>query len=48
MFPSHDHRTIIDMAFDFSERYPDAYVDIEFTDDGITYFSLLNGRIAPS
>ena len=33
------------MAFDFSERYPDSWVDIEFTDDGITYFSLLNGRI---
>ena len=42
---SFDTNIIIDMAFDFSERYPDSWVDIEFTDDGLTYFSLYNGAI---
>jgi hypothetical protein len=36
---------MIDMAFDFSERYPDTWVDLEFTDDGLLYFSFLNGSI---
>ena len=30
---------MIDMAFDYSERYPDTWVDLKFTDDGLLYFS---------
>ncbi len=42
---SYDTNQMIDMAFDFSERYPDTWIDLEFTDDGLLYFSFLNGSI---
>ena len=42
---SFDTCKIIDMAFDFSERFPDTWVDLEFTDDGLLYFSVYNGQI---
>ena len=45
---SFDTNLMIDMAFDLSERYPEAWVDLEFTDDGHGYFSFFNGCIRES
>ena len=42
---SFDTSYIIDTAFDLSELYPDIVIDLEWTDDGVTYLSFLNGSI---
>lgn len=45
---SFDTNLMIDMAFDLSETYPDSWVDLEFTDDGLNYFSFYNGQLKES
>jgi hypothetical protein len=47
-YTSFDTCRVIDEAFLTSETYPNFWVDIIFTEDGLIYHSLINGKIAKS